>query len=461
MALLGWELRKIWRPALLAAIALIGLVFWQIRTEFYIEHLGSSWEDEIGLANRWLEEYGTTIEPAERSELDGQLAEAKETFSAQVTQIDGAAEAGVRDWPSWLAWEEQYHDDTRADRERDRDLYWAVQYDTNLGEIEALETFLERYDRLAAGDVSALGDVTDWPPQAAERQARRLEEAAARPEAFGFLPGSNTDDFFHYFAIWCSFSAALLLAPALVRDRLRRTRAMQWAARRGRGTLGAQMGAALLSGVLLTLVNFAVYLGPFLSTGALTFWNCPMTSVWAQTVPWFDWTYGQYVLALCGLTVALALATSGVYRGPLLVQRCLCGHAAQAPAPGVRAGVGAGALGHGGGGHLPGEPRPAAGPARRGVGDCRPVRRPGPAAVRPGVPAAAAARPASDVRPGLALCCISILREGPSAVCRRAFPPASLVRNRKTRRSGERALRNLAGFRNQRRVAMSVFPLAE
>lgn len=311
MALLGWELRKIWRPALLAAIALIGLVFWQIRTEFYIEHLGSSWEDEIGLANRWLEEYGTTIEPAERSELDGQLAEAKEAFSAQVAQIDGAAEAGVRDWPSWLAWEEQYHDDTRADRERDRDLYWAVQYDTNLGEIEALETFLERYDRLAAGDVSALGDVTDWPPQAAERQARRLEAAAARPEAFGFLPGSNTDDFFHYFAIWCSFSAALLLAPALVRDRLRRTRAMQWASRRWRGTLGAQMGAALLSGLLLTLVNFAVYLGPFLSTGALTFWSCPMTSVWAQTVPWFDWTYGQYVLALCGLTVVLALATSG------------------------------------------------------------------------------------------------------------------------------------------------------
>ena len=315
MALLGWELRKIWRPALLAAIALIGLVFWDIRTGFYIEHLGSSWEDEIGLTNRWLEEYGTTIEPAERSELDGQLAEAKEAFSAQVAQIDGAAEAGVRDWPSWLAWEEQYHDDTRTDRERDRDLYWAVQYDTNLGEIEALETFLERYDRLAAGDVSALGDVTDWPPQAAERQARRLEEAAARPEAFGFLPGgvaSNTNDFFHYFAIWCSFSAALLLAPALVRDRLRRTRAMQWASRRGRGTLGAQMGVALLSGVLLTLVNFAVYLGPFLSTGALTFWNCPMTSVWNQFYfPWFDWTYGQYVLSLCGLTAALALATSG------------------------------------------------------------------------------------------------------------------------------------------------------
>ena len=310
MALLGWELKKIWRPGLLAAIALVGLVFWQIRTEFYIEHMSEGWAVELSAG--WLERYGTTMEPSERAELDGQLAEAKTRFSAQVAQVDGAAEAGVHDWPSWLAWEERYHEDAYVDAERDSDLYWAVWYDTNSREIEALETFMERYDQLAAGDESALGDVTDYPDWVAEREARRLAEAAARPEAFGFLPGSNTDDFFHYFAIWCSFSAALLLAPALVRDRLRRTRAMQWASRRGRGVLDAQMGAALLSGLLLTLVNFAVYLGPFLSTGALTFWSCPMTSVWQIQFPWFDWTYGQYLLALCGLTVVLALTSSGL-----------------------------------------------------------------------------------------------------------------------------------------------------
>lgn len=312
MALLGWELRKIWRPALLAAIALLGLVFWQIRTEFYIEHFDDGWEVE--LADRWLEEYGTTIEPSERAELDGQLAEAKAEFSAQLAAVPGAAEAGIVDWPTWLTWQAGYLDDARAARERDRDLYWAVQYDTNLGEIEALETFLEQYDRLAAGEALALGLVTDYPDRLARLEEARIRAAGALPSAFGFLPGgvvSDTNDFFHYFAIWCSFSGVLLLAPTLVRDRLRRTRAMQWASRRGRRVLGSQMGAALLSGVLLTLVNFAVYLGPFLSTGALTFWDCPMTSVWQTTVPWFDWTYGQYLLSLCGLTVALVLASSG------------------------------------------------------------------------------------------------------------------------------------------------------
>lgn len=80
---------------------------------------------------------------------------------------------------------------------------------------------------------------------------------------------------------------------------------MQWTSRRGRGVLNAQMGAALLSGVLLTLLNCAVYLGPFLATGALRFWECSLISVWNAEFPWFDWTYGQYLLILLGHTFLL------------------------------------------------------------------------------------------------------------------------------------------------------------
>lgn len=96
-------------------------------------------------------------------------------------------------------------------------------------------------------------------------------------------------------------SVGCCLSPTLVRDALHRTQAMQWASRRGRRVLNVQMGAALLSGLLLTLLNCAVYLGPFLATGALTFWDCPLVTVWPGTYPWFDWTYGQYLLALLGL----------------------------------------------------------------------------------------------------------------------------------------------------------------
>ena len=314
MALLRWELKKIWRPGLLLAIALIGLVFYDARPGFYLEHFWNA--SNLRLSAGWLEAYGTTMEPEERAQLDGQLEELEAEFAEQVAHITGDAEAGITDYESYLDWEENYHNSTRAETrtEEDSDLSWAIYYTTNLNIVESLIQFMENYDTLAAGEAPEFwgGEVGEYSP-AHQPSIQRVEDVRAEG-VFGFLPSAainSADNFFHYFAIWCVFSAVLLLSPTLVRDALRRTRAMQWTSRRGRRVLNAQMGAALLSGVLLTLLNCAVYLGPFLATGALRFWDCSLVSVWNAEFPWFDWTYGQYLLALLGLTFLLTLAASG------------------------------------------------------------------------------------------------------------------------------------------------------
>lgn len=319
MALLRWELKKIWRPGLLLAIAFIGAVFSQSRTGFYLEYFSTSNDrggTQVQLASGWLETYGNTIEPEERPGLDAQLAELEAEFAGQVAQIPGTAEAGITDYESYGAWEKAYNDRVRAEErtEEDSSLYWSIYYDTNLNMVESLLQFMQEYDSLAGGG-SALdwgGGISEDSP-AHQASVRRIERAEAQG-VYGFLPSTvveNTDEFFHYFAIWCAFSGVLLISPTLVRDALHRTRAMQWTSRRGRRVLNVQMGAALLSGLLLALLNCAVYLGPFLSTGAMKFWNCPMVSVWRESYPWFDWTYGQYLLALLGLTVVLSLAACG------------------------------------------------------------------------------------------------------------------------------------------------------
>lgn len=319
MALLRWELKKIWRPGLLLAIAFIGAVFSQSRTGFYLEYFSTSNDrggTQVQLASGWLETYGNTIEPQERPGLEDQLAELEAEFAGQVAQIPGTAEAGITDYESYGAWEKAYNDRARAEErtEEDSSLYWSIYYDTNLNMVESLLQFMQEYDSLAGGG-SALdwgGGISEDSP-AHQASVRRIEQAEAEG-VYGFLPSTvinNTDEFFHYFAIWCAFSGVLLISPTLVRDALHRTRAMQWTSRRGRRVLNVQMGAALLSGLLLALLNCAVYLGPFLSTGAMKFWNCPMVSVWRESYPWFDWTYGQYLLALLGLTVVLSLAACG------------------------------------------------------------------------------------------------------------------------------------------------------
>ena len=313
MALLRWELKKIWRSGLLLAIALIGMVFYQVRTGFYLEYFnsGDNWgAAQVQLASGWLETYGDAIEPEERPGLDAQLAELEAEFAQQVAQIPGVAEAGITDYASYAAWVEAHSSGSWSDEANalDREIY----SNTNRVMLGSLVEFMKEYDFLNGG-----GSVLDWggdiSPDSPANQAsvQRIEQAEAEG-IYGFLPSmvkDSTDSFFHYFAIWCAFSGVLLISPTLVRDGLHRTRAMQWTSRRGRRVLNTKMGAALLSGLLLKLC--AVYLGPFLSTGALKFRNCSMVSVWRESYPWFDWTYGQYLLALLGLTLVLTLAACG------------------------------------------------------------------------------------------------------------------------------------------------------
>lgn len=97
MALLKWELKKIWRPGLLLAIVLIGLVFYDARPGFYLEYFWDSSDREgaqTQLSSGWLEAYGTTIEPEERARLDGQLEELEAEFAVQVARSPGPRRRG-------------------------------------------------------------------------------------------------------------------------------------------------------------------------------------------------------------------------------------------------------------------------------------------------------------------------------------------------------------------------------
>ena len=87
---------------------------------------------------------------------------------------------------------------------------------------------------------------------------------------------------------------------------------MQWTSRRGRAILTTQMTAALCSAFLLTAVNLVIYAIPFLAQEPLQFRACGLDGIWEWGTPWFDWTYGTYLVVLVGLILALSLAAAGL-----------------------------------------------------------------------------------------------------------------------------------------------------
>ena len=53
MELLKWELRKIWRPGILAAILLLGAVYYWMFPQFYIEHFCNGPQSEAQFDLVW------------------------------------------------------------------------------------------------------------------------------------------------------------------------------------------------------------------------------------------------------------------------------------------------------------------------------------------------------------------------------------------------------------------------
>lgn len=314
------ELRKIWRPGILAALVVLGAVYYYIRPAFYIEYFnnGSQEQTDFDLAFSWVERYGPTIEQPEREEIGRQLAEEEARFADYAESNPEMAERGITDFDSFEAFRDvSYADDAlyQAAKERgDIALGHHVLYSGETGYFTILELryFLEAWD----------GEGLPAPEEGRFAESARLDELCrervramrADREGRSVLPPHvefSTSTYATYLAVWCAVSAILLLSPTLVRDRLHRMRPAQWASRRGRRILDLQFAAALVSGLLLTLLNIAIYMVPFASTGALAFWRCSLHTV-LRSYPWFDWTYGQYLLALLGLILLMSLGASAL-----------------------------------------------------------------------------------------------------------------------------------------------------
>ncbi|MDE6055617.1 MAG: hypothetical protein K2G55_18085, partial [Lachnospiraceae bacterium] len=141
---------------------------------------------------------------------------------------------------------------------------------------------------------------------------RRDNELMQSEQKYGFFPTcvyDSTREYGRYLLVWCVLSIVLLLSPVLVRDRLCRTRALQWSSSCGRTILRTQMTAACVVGFVVTVVNLVVYGIPFLRQNPLIFKDFSLESLWGGAAPWFDWTYGTYLIVLAGLILVLSMAT--------------------------------------------------------------------------------------------------------------------------------------------------------
>ena len=222
MRLFWQEMRKIWRPGILAALVVVGVLFYFLRPKFWIERISEtqSFDHSLMLVDR----YGPVLTAGVRPELDSMYDEIVADFDRELKNIPEAVEAGITDLESYLAAERDgslYEIDRRAYTE----LWQLFMTVNDFGIITG------RYDSHIDGTFGLRNSphLAGYTPQA---QARiiELEEAEVRTGTISFMDHfvpEYTADWGRYLTVWSVLSVILLLSPTLVRDRLRRTNAMQ------------------------------------------------------------------------------------------------------------------------------------------------------------------------------------------------------------------------------------------
>lgn len=201
MGILGWELRKIINPGIVTAIILLGVVYYFLFPEFYIQYFcnGANAEAEFALSAEWVARCGVTIESSERLELDAQLADEMEVFRQGLASMPEALGAGITDYDSFCEHTDKYLEQTAAngsvaDMEQER-LRWQIMSGTNYYRVQALEQFLVSYDMADRGVDS--GRVL--PDYYTDAMRRRDEELMQSGQKYGFsrpvsmIPHGNTD----------------------------------------------------------------------------------------------------------------------------------------------------------------------------------------------------------------------------------------------------------------------------
>jgi hypothetical protein len=304
-------MKKIWNPVIVIIIMVFGLIYYVLFSSFYIQYYinGSENQAAFDLASEWSQKYENTLEYDEYEEIVQQLEDEKLQFADQLKDIPLAVDNSITTYEEFRAFENEYFDrisDGKVEPDTER-TKWTIINNSNLFRIQSIEQTIRDYKLKSEHNLSDFfnGEHTD----AEEERLIELNQSAIK---FGYIPSGildSTTGLTISFMIWVMISVIILLSPTIVRDRLNRIQNLQFSSFTGRKILFAQIKASLASAAILTVLNCLIYGVLLISKGALVLKDFYLYS--HDYVPWFDWTYGTYLLVLAGMALIVGMMTGG------------------------------------------------------------------------------------------------------------------------------------------------------
>lgn len=309
MKIIGYELKKIWQPATLLIVAVLGFLFYFLFISFDIEIFpnGHPATEDVAFSKKLLQRYGSA--PGEE-QVHAFIREHREQYQAEAEKrIAGDpafAGVGIHNYAELLA----AKNDPEL-KEAVFDVIWTLYQD----KTEFIGYKLQSLDYLEARHDSYLTSTWAFLKQeaATDYEHQRLEQIKETGEYRQVLSSwvyDNTLKVMVYFSVLVVLATLALLAPLIVRDHSRQMRLLQYSSRLGRRLIRQQLVAVILSSCMLTTLLLAVMGLIYSSNDTWMFWNSGLASYLNSYFHLLPLTYGQYILTYIAILYAIGIGSA-------------------------------------------------------------------------------------------------------------------------------------------------------
>lgn len=325
------EMKKIWRPGIVAILILMGFIFYHLYLSFNIDYFpnGPQYEGEFEVTKGWIEKYGTSLQDEEAEEIKKTLPKLNKEADEYVKSYDLCQKYDLKNYEEYKQFYADYVLGQSGDIKEDEQVFYqdAMIIDNYLVS-QATDNIAGRIYGTSMGmDFFSVKQQyrVDTETRAYDEGYTKKEYDHAAATFYGkdeawrnILPTQvieATSSYFGYLMIWVLLSVCLLVSPVLVRDKMSGMRSLQWSSKEGRRILNVQRRAALLSTVLLTTLNYLIFGMLFATNGTQAFFNSRMYSFLFTTFSWPNWTYRTWciVILIMGYMLSISMGLAAFF----------------------------------------------------------------------------------------------------------------------------------------------------
>ncbi|NLO85608.1 MAG: hypothetical protein GX096_09300 [Clostridiales bacterium] len=310
---------------MLVVLLLIGAVFYMMFLSYYVDYFpnGPNMEAEFEIAAELVAQYGTNLEPDEFEAFEKTLPILQDMMDEYIAAFPLAQKYSYESYAEFqtaidniqieMGVIPQADEQRYADGMRLHNYLWDGETNNILGRVQATEYYIREYESWQQNEDVLLSHAqyAGYSEQELAYAAKNLTEKTWQNIMPHELPYATTE-YFGLLLIWMVLSECLLLSPVLVHDRMHSMRPLQWSARRGRGILKSQFGAAMLSTFLLSSINLLILGALFATNGVGIFLNSRVISFAISGFSWVNTTYRGYCLLLIGICYLIAFGAAGM-----------------------------------------------------------------------------------------------------------------------------------------------------